>query len=250
MSQANAVAMVTAAVAPVVMGVAASELHAWRLALLLPIAAFALLSVIRPREQFTRSAARTPKARLPRTYWFVWLLLVLGVSIEFSIVFWGSTIVGRRTGVSDADATLLASLFVAGMFAGRAAIWRGFGSRRSPRLMISAGLIVVLAGAMLVWLSTAPVLSALGLFLAGLGTAGVWPIGISVALAVAPNAPLEASARGTFASGIAVLVAPSALGLLSDAVGVVAAWPIVPVLAIAAIAVLAVTPRPSEPASA
>jgi hypothetical protein len=51
----------------------------------------------------------------------------VGVSIEFSFVVWGSTIMGRRTGVADADATLLAGLFVAGMFVGRAAVGRGLG---------------------------------------------------------------------------------------------------------------------------
>ncbi len=242
-SQANAISMVTAASAPLAIGLATSGLHAWRVALLLPIVPFLLLTALRPRSSGQGTTVRLPRASLPAAYWFVWLLLVLGVSIEFSFVCWGSTIVGRRTGVSDADATLLASLFVAGMFAGRAAIGRGLGAHRSPRLILSTGLMVVMLGAGLVWASTMPALSGLGLFIGGLGTAAIWPIGISAALATSPRAYLEASARATLASGVAVFLAPSALGLLSDMVGVVSAWPIIIVFAAAALAVLAVTPQ-------
>ena len=105
-------------------------------------------------------------------------------------------------------------------------------------------------GAGLVWVSTTPAVSALGLFLGGLGTAGLWPVGLTVAFTSSPGAHLEASARATLASGLAVLVAPSALGLASDAVGVVSAWLIIIALAAVALAVLAVTPRrPAQPAA-
>jgi hypothetical protein len=45
---------------------------------------------------------------------------------------------------------------------------------------------------------------------------------------------------------VAVLLAPSTLGLASDAVGVVGAWPIILALAVAALGVLAATPRPAS----
>ena len=243
MGQANALSMATAAAAPVAIGLAAAGLHAWRLALLVPVAAFIGLTLIRPRASEARSSARPPRVRLPRAYWFAWLVLVLGVSIEFSFVFWGSTIVGKRTGLASADATLLASLFVAGMFTGRAAVGRGFGAGREPRGILVAGLVVVLIGAGLVWVSTVPVLSGVGLFVGGLGLAPLWPVGLTVALQSAPKAPLSAAARSTLASGTAVLLAPSALGLASDVVGVVGAWPIILALAGAALVVLAITPR-------
>ena len=136
--------------------------HAWRVGLLLPLAAILVLTAIRPRATEARSSVRPPRASLPGGYWFAWLLLVLGVSIEFSFVYWGSTIVARRTGVSAADATLLASLFVAGMLAGRLAIGRGFGGGRAPRGILAGGLVVVLVGATLVWIATTPPLSGSG----------------------------------------------------------------------------------------
>jgi predicted MFS family arabinose efflux permease len=246
MGQANALSMVTAAAAPVAIGLAVAGLHAWRLALLVPVAAFLALALIRPRASEARSSVRPPRMRLPAAYWFAWLVLVLGVSIEFSFVFWGSTIVANRTGLSSADATLLASLFVAGMFTGRAAVGRGFGAGRAPRGILAAGLVVVLVGASLVWVSPLPVVSGIGLFVGGLGLAPVWPVGLTVALQSAPAAPLSAAARSTLASGTAVLLAPSALGLASDFVGVAGAWPIILALGCAALAVLAVTPRPAS----
>jgi predicted MFS family arabinose efflux permease len=246
MGQANALSMVTAAAAPVAIGLAVAGLHAWRLALLVPVAAFLALALIRPRASEARSSVRPPRMRLPAAYWFAWLVLVLGVSIEFSFVFWGSTIVANRTGLSSADATLLASLFVAGMFTGRAAVGRGFGAGRAPRGILAAGLVVVLVGASLVWVSPLPVVSGIGLFVGGLGLAPVWPVGLTVALKSAPAAPLSAAARSTLASGTAVLLAPSALGLASDFVGVAGAWPIILALGCAALAVLAVTPRPAS----
>jgi MFS family permease len=247
MGQANAWAMVTAAAAPLAIGLAASLLHAWRIALLAAIVGLVALTLLRPRANGSWTSVRMPRSSLPARYWMIWLFLVLAVSIEFSFVFWGSTMVARRTGASSADATLLVSLFVAGMFAGRAAIGRGLGAGRAPRGILAAGLVIVLLGAGLIWVATMPVLAGLGLFLGGLGTAGLWPIGIAFALQSAPKAQFEASARSTLGSGLAVLIAPSALGLLADNVGVVSAWPVILLVAAAGLVVVAVTPPASSP---
>jgi len=246
LGQANAWAMVMAAAAPLAIGLAAS-FHAWRLALLLPIVGFVALAAFRPATPKPTALVHEPKTRLPGSYWFAWALLIIAVSIEFSFVFWGSTIVGRKTGISSADATLLASLFVLGMFVGRAAIGRGIGAGRETRGLMAAGLVAIFAGAGLMWISPDQIVSGVGLFLGGLGTAGLWPLGITVALQRAPKAPMEAAARATLASGLAILVAPSGLGLLSDGVGVVAAWPAILLLACAGLIVLALTPSAPTP---
>jgi hypothetical protein len=244
LAQANAWSMLTAAAAPVAIGIAASSLHAWRLALLLPI--IGLLALTAMQSRWGGAAAREvrlPTSSLPRGYWLRWLFLVIGVSIEFSFVVWSSTVVALRTGASDADATLLASLFVVGMFAGRASLGNGLGAGRAPRTILTVGLGIVIAGSGLVWISTTPALSGLGLFLGGCGTAGMWPVGLTVALAAARTAVLQGAARATLASGVAVLVAPSGLGLASDKLGVGSAWLIIPGLAAAGLAVLAIGRR-------
>jgi MFS family permease len=242
-SQANALAMLMAAAAPVAIGLAAANLHAWRLGLAIPVIGFLALTVVRPREKEERRSVRVPSSRLPRAYWFSWAGLVVAVAIEFSFVYWGSTMIAKQTNISSSDATLLASLFVAGMFIGRAAVGRGLGGGRAPRVLLATGLVVAMAGATLVWVSTVPVLSGLGLLIGGLGTAALYPVGLTVALQIAPKAQFEAAARATLASGFAVLLAPSVLGLVADAVGVISAWPIVLGLAASALVVLAITPR-------
>jgi MFS family permease len=245
LARGNAWSMVTAMLAPLAIGTAATLAGAWRVALLIPVVALAALTLLTAQGDGSRVEVRAPRSSLPRDYWIVWLLLVLAVAIEFSTVFWGSTIVAHRTGVSNAEATLLASLFVAGMLAGRTAIGGGVGARARTRLLLAGGLGLVLLGAGLVAVSTVPLLSGLGLLLTGLGTAGLWPIGLALAMRHAGNAALTASARATLAAGLAVLLAPSALGLAADAVGVVAAWPIVLAIATAGLLVLALAPRNS-----
>ena len=242
MAQANAWSMVTAAAAPLAIGLAAAQLHAWRIGMLLPILGFVFLAAFATRQADVPAAARGPKVGLPASYWFVWSFMAIGVAIEFSFVYWGSTVVGRKTGISSADATLLASLFMVGMFAGRAAIGSGLGAGRGIRHLMAGGLGVILVGAGLIWVSSNQLVSALGLLLGGLGTAGMWPLGVTMALQGAPKAPLQAAARATLASGVAVLFAHSALGLIGDSIGVVSAWSAIMVLAATGLVLLAIAP--------
>jgi fucose permease len=241
--QANAISVAAAGLAPLAIGLAASALNAWRLALLIPVVALLALAAISPREPEAGGTTRAPSVALPKAYWFAWLLLMLSVSIEFSFVFWGSTIVAKQTGVPGDAATLLASLFVVGMLAGRVAIGRGLGAGHASHRLLAVGLCGAMAGAALVWVSPIPAVSALGLLVGGAGTAGLFPIGLSIALDTAPLAQMKAAARVNLAAGGAALVAPSALGLAADAVGVVTAWLLVLGLAACAMVVLAMTPR-------
>ncbi len=245
LARANAWSMVAAMTAPLAIGLAVELAHAWRIALLLPIGALAVLSLIVPRRDERLPEVRLPRSTLPLGYWIVLLLLVFAVSIEFSIVFWSSSVVALRTGIPSADATLLASLFVAGMLTGRVAIGGGIGARAGTRALLVLGLGVVMLGVALVAVSTVPALSGLGLFLSGLGTAGLWPVGLALAMRHAPHAAMAAAARATLGSGLAVLIAPSALGLAADSVGVVAAWPIILAVAAAGLLTLALIPRDS-----
>jgi MFS family permease len=248
MSLGNGAAMVTAATAPLAIGVAANWLSFWQVGLLLPIAGLAAITLLRPRAPRRRAVVDVPGASLPRGYWVAWLFLVAAVSIEFSIVYWGSTVIAARTGAPSAEATVLASLFVAGMFVSRVAIVRGAGAGRGARTLLAGGLVVDMVGVALVLVSPMPLLSGVGLFMCGVGTGPMWPVGLAVAMAAAPGAGLQAAARATLAAGSAVLIAPSALGLASDAVGVVAAWPLVAALAVAGMLALALAPRGAQTA--
>ena len=239
LAQAYGLSMIMAGAAPLAIGLAASELDSWRLALLIPIVAFALVATLRTRGPEAARVVHEKKPRLSAAYWTACLLIALGVSIEFSFVYWGSTMVGRRAGIGNADATLLAALFVVGMFLGRVAVGRGVGGGLSPRTLLAGGLVVAMIGAGVVWASSIAALSGLGLFLGGLGTAVLYPVGLNVALQAAPHAQMTAAARAAFGTGIALLVAPSALGLASDTLGLMAAWAIIPGIALVGLLVVA-----------
>lgn len=249
LSQANAVTMLAAAGAPMAIGLAASLGNAWRLAIIAPLIWMVALTVLRPRDPGSAIEEHAPKARLPRAYWIAWLLLVLGVSMEFSFVYWGSTMVILRTGISTAEATMLASLFVFGMLVVRVVAGAGAGSGRSPLTLLVAGMVAAIIGAGLTWLSPTPILSGLGLFVGGCGVSIQWPLGVTVAMHSAGAAQLQASARATFGSGLAILIAPAMLGLAGDAFGVTAAWPIIIAFAVCDLGVAAVAFRFASGAS-
>jgi fucose permease len=90
------------------------------------------------------------------------------------------------------------------------------------------------------WLSTSPILSVIGLFVAGLGVANHFPLAMGLAVSTAPDQTDAASARVVIASGSAILTLPLLLGGLADWVGLWPAYGIVlPLLVIAAGLVLA-----------
>ena len=77
MAQANAWSMVTAAAAPLAIGLAAAQLHAWRIGMLLPILGFVFLAAFATRQADVPAAARGPKVGLPASYWFVWSFMAI-----------------------------------------------------------------------------------------------------------------------------------------------------------------------------
>ena len=162
--------------------------------------------------------------------------------IEFSIVFWGATLIERQTGVSTEAATLLAALFLGGMFVGRLAQSAGVGTTGDIRRAAAIGVVLAGTGAAIAWVSTSAPVSGAALFLAGLGVAGLYPLGVAAALAAAPGRLTLAGTRLTLASGTAILVAPFALGVAADAAGVPVAWGLVVVLSLVALALVAVLP--------
>ena len=193
-------------------------------------------------------AATKSSGRLPTGYWFAWTFLVMAIAIEFSVVFWGATLIERRTGVDAAAATLLGGLFIGGMLAGRVAQSFGLGTHGGVRRPAAIGVVLAAVGASIAWVSTVGALSGAGLFVAGLGVGGLYPLGTSAALAAAHRQLALAGTRLALASGLAVVVAPLALGITADAAGVVVGWALVLVFAVAALALVAALPdgRPGD----
>ena len=191
------------------------------------------------------AAAAPPRAtgRLPSAYWRAWLVIVVAVALEFTIVYWGASLIDLRTGAGTAQATTAAAGFLLGMIAVRIALAAGFGTRASRVWLTTAALGAVAVGALITWQATSLLLGGFGLFVAGAGVGPLYPVSITHALALVRDAPEAAAARATLATGVALIGAPFLLAVTGERIGLVNAWPLVAVAAIAAVGVVATTRR-------
>lgn len=241
----NLWSVVGGVIAPLALSAAARTVG-WNLGVLLAAPVLIALAVVLPGSP-ARDATDDGLDERPlgRPYWLAWTYLALCIGAEFSFVAWGAQVAGRQAGLTVADATALASMFVLGMVAGRALLTGPIGARAPVALLLRGCTLLAAAGALLLWVAPVPVLAGLGLFLGGLGIAPMYPFGATLALAHAPLAPVRASARLTAASGLAIIVAPLVLGIVAGVTGVVGAWSLVPVLLAVALVVLLNVPKPA-----
>ena len=158
----------------------------------------------------------------------------MGVASEWCIGYWGADFLSGETGLGRPGAAAALTVFFAAMLAGRVA-----GSRLArvvpPTVLLAATLCLALAGFPLFWLSAGTTLTLAGLFVTGLGIGSVYPLGVSAALAAAPDNRDAAAARLAVAGGGSVLLAPFALGAVADRVGIGTAFGIVAPMLLAAV---------------
>jgi len=96
--------------------------------------------------------------------------------------------------------------------------------------VVTASILVASLGFLIFWKSGIVFLGLAGLFLTGLGVASLYPLILSLAMGVAGDNTVQASARATLASGTAILASPLVLGRLADAVGIGLAYGVVVLL--------------------
>jgi len=116
--------------------------------------------------------------------------------------------------------------------------------------LLWASLAVTAAGFVLFWLAGLPAPAVVGLFLAGLGVANLYPLSLALTLAAAPGHGDTANARTQLLGGLIVVAAPYLLGSLADHLGLRAAFTVEPVLiaacALLLLAGLRLARRPAE----
>jgi fucose permease len=91
--------------------------------------------------------------------------------------------------------------------------------RMSAQRLFLASLALTVPGIALYVGVRQPVLSVVGLVVLGLGTALLYPLTLGFAIGVAGRLGEVASARASLASGVAILIMPTALGTLADGLG-------------------------------
>jgi MFS family permease len=243
LTRVNAIASATGICAPVAIGALEHLGVHGRLALLAPLPALLVLTIRRPvpssggrpsRTARTARTARTPRPAAGRAV-AGWVRIVLAVSCEFCFVIWGVARI-QDTGASTATAAALSSAFPVGMAVGRLAGVRLAGRAR----VILAGCLTAAAGTGLVSASQSLWPVTIGLAIAGLGTAVLYPVTLAQFVGTPGLAPRHSASLGALASGAAILTAPTLLAALDGVLSLRVAFLLpIPVLA----ALLILTPR-------
>ncbi len=249
LSEANMISSLFSTGAPLLVGwFAASIGWQWALGVMacVPIMMFPGLG----RNLSQAEAAGTTEMRqtgrpLPALYWVYWVGIVLGVAVEFCMVFWSADYMEQVLGLPKADAARAVSLFLAAMILGRL-IGSRLVQRFSTRSVVTGSLLVAGIGFLLFWWPQVPIAGLAGLIITGLGVANFYPLILTLAIGAANGDTTQAGARATLASGTAILILPMALGSLADSTDIHQAYGIVVVLLVGILLIQLVAQRISH----
>jgi len=150
--------------------------------------------------------------------------------------------------VSTDTAVALMAGYFGGVVAGRT-LGSRLARRHDPARLLALALAVAAAGFAIFWPSTAPAQALVGLSLLGTGLGNLFPMAMSVTVALAPGLTVLASGRPVAMTSFAVLLAPLVVGTLADATSLTAALGVVPVMLVLAAAGLTLVRRARTPAS-
>jgi fucose permease len=245
LSEANVIASLVASIAPLMVGWFALTVGGWRLGLVIAACTPVLLRLVLGRAEPPVVSSRNAilgNTTLPGLYWAYWAAIVLAVSVEFCMIFWSADYLEIGLGVPKVNAAQAVSLFLGAMILGRLASSR-LVQRFSTHRIVLASILLASAGFLAYWMAAGPLLAEAGLFVTGLGVASLYPLILSLAIGSAGGKSVQASARASLASGVAILALPLVLGRLADAVGIRPAYGIVIVLLAGAFLIIQLTAR-------
>lgn len=219
--EANVVASIMSMLVPLVLLAGSATILGWRIVLpvlvlcLLGIASFGVPATGR-RLRVQHDSLQTNSGKLGPAYWRIWLVMFLGVSVEWAIGFWCMTYLLGLPGNSRETAAIGTMILGLSSVLGRFAASR-ISNQISERRLLYMVLILIAAGFPAYWLRAGVFSAFAGLALCGFAGANLYPLGFSMAIGAAPNNPARASSMAPVASGIAVGLAPLLLGRLADA---------------------------------
>jgi MFS family permease len=228
-----------------------AALHAgWRVALLASLVVPAL-AWCSNRHLAIDAPPPSPLAqgRLPGLFWIAAAMLFCTTAAEWCVTAWGATFVEDAAGVSTDTAVALMAGYFGGVVAGRT-LGSRLARRHDPARLLVLALAVAAAGFTVLWPSMGPAQALVGLSLLGLGLGNLFPMGVSVTVAIAPDRAVLASGRAVAMSSFAVVLAPLTVGTLADATSLKAALWVVPVMLVLAALSLTLVRRARTPASA
>jgi len=235
LTEANIGASLSNALAPLLVAGFTRLGLGWRFVLYLVVVLIAALAlgfhrVTIPNEtnQELQLARPHAKGAMPLAYWGFWVSIVLFVALEWCLWVWGAEFIIARFGFSKVAASTIMGIFLAIGVAGRI-----IGSRMARKYETSSLLLIALGfcliGFPFFWQSPWAALSIVGLCIAGLGVANLFPLTMTLAVGSAPQQSDLASARISLAVGLAGVSAPLGLGWLADQVGIHRAYIVIAV---------------------
>src|SRR3954469_5530145 len=173
-----------------------AALHAgWRVALLASLAVPAL-AWWRNRRLSIDAPPPSPVAqgRLPGVFWIAGAMLVCTTAAEWCVTAWGATFVQGAAHVSSDVAVTLMVGYFGGVLAGRV-VGSRLARRYEPAHLLAVALVVSVVGFAVLWPATVPAQALLGLSLLGIGLGNLFPMALSVTVALAPGQTALANGR-------------------------------------------------------
>ncbi len=234
LTESNVAASLSASVAPVLVGFFQTTLIGWRGALALSLIGLALMAlryfrVAIPEAQPAATRPANITRSLPLTFWAYWLVIFLGVSVEWCLIFWSADFLEKVIGLDRVTAATMMGVFLGAMLVGRF-IGSGLSRRVSSSRLLMGALGLALVGFPVFWLARLAPLNIAGLFVVGLGVANIFPLTLATALGVTPHQIDQASARISLGGGLAILTLPFVLGWAADLLNIQTALGIVSLL--------------------
>ncbi|MBX8516391.1 MFS transporter [Pseudomonas cichorii] len=153
----------------------------------------------------------------------LWALVILGISAEWGVGFWGAEYIKTHVQTSASVAATLMSLYFAGTVCGRLA--SSYALRRiSPLTLLSSVILSAIATLLVLSFTEGLAGTAIFIFVLGACLGNFFPLILGSAMRIAPHASSALSTQASQAVGVALLLAPFLLGVLSERIGVEAAF--------------------------
>ena len=231
---------VGASIGPVVVGASLVSGAGWRPAYAVFAAASLLLVAPLLRGDLGEATVDQEPLGSPRGVLLPCLAFFVYVGLEVTVGQWAFTAL-TDDGMGELAASIWVGVYWVGLTAGR--LWLGLaGHHRPADVLLAAGVLGAVAGALLLWLG-GPV-AALGLPVTGLALSVVFPL---LMLLTPAHVGLERAAAAigwqTAAASVGVAAGPAAVGVVLDRVGIGAFGPSALALSIALGVVLAALRR-------
>lgn len=231
-TEANIIASISCFLAPLAVSSAMRYGINWRFALAMPLLSLGILFLVFRTKSVpgTEPTFKTKAvAALPLAYWAYWIVILLNVGCEWSMIFWSADFLEKVVKLPRIDASACVSVFLAAMLIGRIA-----GSRLTRNFdihtLLPIAAVTSVFGFALYWLGNSAPINVAGLFITGLGIANFYPMTLSAAIAVASDRAASATSRMSLGTGTSILVAPLVLGFIADRTSIFVAYGLVAVL--------------------